>query len=128
MNDTTTENTGGMPTMPTMPTAPSLSAPTHEETTTPAAPVQTAPEVKPVSKPALLIPAGGIKVKALRKGFFNNIRIAEGQPFAVPFMEALGSWMECEDKDFQKAHEKMMKEKQEASDKELAERAKKAGN
>lgn len=54
-----------------------------------------------------------IKVKALRKGFYGNLRRKLGDKFAIKGKSDWGTWMECEDKGLQKElvaeHKKKMK-------------------
>ena len=55
--------------------------------------------------------SSGIEVVALRKGFYNQLRISEGAKFTVTSMEKLGEWMRCVDPTIEKAHQKMIREK-----------------
>lgn len=66
------------------------------------------------------LPSLGIKVKALRAGFFNGARKEEGDEFMVPKEQMLGSWMECVDFEQRKKHEKMMAKKKEEHRKAIA--------
>jgi hypothetical protein len=54
--------------------------------------VEKAPEVK-----AAPVAPSGIKVIALRPGFYANMRRVEGDQFEVSSVEKLGSWMKCVD-------------------------------
>lgn len=146
-----TENTG-IPTMPVMPAvqAPAVKVETEESAPVmPTAPVHEAPAVKveteAFAKPELdsmekkisnaisfPVPVGGIKVIATRKGFYNQQRIAKGMPFTVKCEGHLGSWMYCEDANFEKLRVKMLEEKKEKIQVAKAEKAMKlkllAGN
>lgn len=93
------ENNGSMPIMP------SLVVPEQKET-----------EANEIKKPEyesktniisnsvkkLNDPKDGIEVVALRRGFYNNNRINEGQKFTVSKFENLGEWMKCVDKEHEK--------------------------
>lgn len=54
---------------------------------------------------------GLIEMKALRKGFFNQIRIRAGGKFFISSFEDLGSWMVCVDPEMEKKRKKYVKEK-----------------
>jgi len=60
------------------------------------------------------VPKGGIKVVATRKGFYNQLRIKTGDKFTVNSFEKLGSWMICEDKEFEKKRVELLKDKKKA--------------
>ena len=60
---------------------------------------------------APMIPKEGIKVVALRKGFYNQNRIREGDKFIVKSFKQLGEWMRCEDKDLEEKRKEMLKNK-----------------
>lgn len=54
-------------------------------------------------------PKKGIEVEALRKGFYNQHRLKEGEKFTVKTFEELGEWMKCTDPDLQKKHYENLK-------------------
>jgi len=53
----------------------------------------------------------GIKVVALRKGFYNQERIKENQEFLVKNFSDLGEWMKCVDPDLERKRMLEMKSK-----------------
>ena len=55
----------------------------------------------------------GIKVVALRAGFYKNARKIEGDVFMVSEMSKVGSWMRCEDPKMEAEHQVMMKARKE---------------
>jgi hypothetical protein len=57
------------------------------------------------------ISKSGIEVVALRKGFYNQERIKEGQVFLVKKMEDLGEWMKCLDVDTERKRLEILKSK-----------------
>lgn len=57
------------------------------------------------------IPKNGFEVVALRKGFYNQRRLEEGDKFLVKSFEELGEWMKCTDPDLQKKHLENLKNK-----------------
>lgn len=59
----------------------------------------------------VMIPKGGIKVVALRKGFYNQNRLSKGAKFTVKSFDELGLWMRCEDSDLEKKRVQFLKEK-----------------
>jgi hypothetical protein len=67
-------------------------------------------EVEKVVEAAPVVPSG-IKVVALRAGFFNNLRKVEGDEFEVPSVEKLGAWMKCVDPKAEALRQKHLKEK-----------------
>ena len=54
-----------------------------------------------------------IDVVALRKGFYNQHRLAEGDEFQVKKFEDLGEWMRCKDPVLEKKRVQFLKEKKE---------------
>lgn len=60
-------------------------------------------------------PVGGIKVVALREGFYNNRRLQEGAPFSIRSIDEFGSWFRCEDSEYEKLRVKLLNEKKQAS-------------
>ena len=58
-----------------------------------------------------LVPAGGIEVVALRKGFFGQQRVREGDKFRVKKLESLGTWMSCVDPVMEKKRQELLNSK-----------------
>lgn len=58
-----------------------------------------------------LIPKAGIKVVAMRKGFFAQQRVKEGEEFIVRKLENLGEWMKCLDPVIEKKRVQFFKDK-----------------
>lgn len=92
---------------------PSLSVPSHDAA--PAASVETPKAVVEVAEEndssvkLPLAPSSGIKVIALRKGFFNQHRFKEGDSFTVKDFSQLGNWMECVDPVLEKKRKEISK-------------------
>lgn len=63
------------------------------------------------SKIKVSVPASGIKVVALRKGFFGQQRLREGDKFVVSSLQELGEWMKCEDSNLEKQRVEFFKQK-----------------
>lgn len=63
---------------------------------------------KPVAMPA---EPKMIEVMAMRPGFFKQIRRKVGDKFMVSDMSKVGEWMKCMDKELEKKHQDMMREK-----------------
>lgn len=68
-------------------------------------------ELKEEVKEPVKQASSGIKVVALRAGFWNQMRKVEGDEFEVPSMEKLGSWMKCMDPKVEMLHQKYLKDK-----------------
>ena len=56
-------------------------------------------------------PTKGIEVVAMRKGFYNQKRISEGEKFICKKKEDLGTWMKCLDFDLERERLKFFKDK-----------------
>jgi len=86
-----------------------LTVPNHEVNDKPSiiSPEENNDSVVSVSKSH----SNGIEVVALRKGFYNQNRIREGEKFTVKNFEDLGEWMKCLDPDIEKEKNKFFKEK-----------------
>jgi hypothetical protein len=56
-------------------------------------------------------PKNGIEVVALRKGFYNQNRIEEGQVFLIKDKEQFGTWMKCTDPDMERERIKFFNNK-----------------
>lgn len=75
---------------------------------------------------APLVPSNGkIEVVAVRNGFFNQHRKAEGDKFFVPKIESLGDWMKCIDPVMEKERVKILKAKKKKGPEDLEEENKK---
>ncbi len=81
-----------------------LEAPVHKPTLISA-------ENKSVSTVKASAPKKGLEVVALRKGFYNQHRLREGDSFTIKSFEDLGDWMKCVDPDLQKKHLENLKYK-----------------
>lgn len=44
-----------------------------------------------------IVPKNGIDVVATRKGFYNQLRLNEGDAFKINSIDELGEWMKCVD-------------------------------
>lgn len=58
-----------------------------------------------------MIPKTGIKVVATRKGFFGQLRLAEGNEFTVYSSKQFGDWFKCVDPVFEKQRKQFIKDK-----------------
>lgn len=56
-------------------------------------------------------PKGGIEVVALRKGFYNQYRIREGERFKIRSLKEYGRWMQCVESKFEKQAQEFLKAK-----------------
>lgn len=56
-------------------------------------------------------PKNGIKVKAIRAGFFKQKRIREGDEFTIKNFDQVGEWMRCLDKELEKKRVKFYEDK-----------------
>lgn len=108
--------------MPSMPSAKSLSDSDERISTLIASELESSPKNEdsalevPDHKPeintsgsnsnieAIVISKNEIKVVALRKGFYNQHRLKDGEEFTVKKFDELGEWMKCLDPDLQKKH------------------------
>jgi hypothetical protein len=82
------------------PVAPSvlLNVPSHIEEDLFQKPILDTVENKNASNVVVpLVPKNGIEVEATRIGFYNQMRIREGDKFLVRKFEDLGEWMKCVD-------------------------------
>lgn len=81
--------------MPSMKIEGDLQAPSHE-VEAPAPVIKDAGEMdSDVAMP--LVPKSGIKVVATRKGFYNQLRVKEGDEFIIKDFSKIGEWMKCVD-------------------------------
>jgi hypothetical protein len=67
----------------------------------------------PDSMKVVPVSVSGIKVVALRDGFYKNARKVEGNEFMVSDMSKVGSWMKCVDAKQEAEHQIMMKARKE---------------
>lgn len=58
----------------------------------------------------LQVPKRGIEVVALRKGFYNQNRLKEGDVFHIKSTEDFGDWFKCTDPLFEKERVKILLE------------------
>lgn len=56
-------------------------------------------------------PKKGIDVVATAKGFYNQMRIKEGERFTIKSFEDIGEWMTCIDPSFEKKRREFLKAK-----------------
>lgn len=58
-----------------------------------------------------LVPRKGIDVTATRKGFYGQLRVKSGDKFVVKNLESLGTWMKCDDPDWERKRIKFLENK-----------------
>lgn len=82
---------------------------TVEEDVQIAKPVVVTPS-EPSNQVKLQVPKKGIEVVALRKGFYNQNRLKEGDTFYIKSTEEFGDWFKCTDPLFEKERVKILLE------------------